>query len=54
MPRTSAGDEPADPALGLDVVTGQARALPAQNAGLSTNLAFGGNNAVVLFRSLLP
>jgi len=50
----TAGDEAADPALGLDVVTEQARALPAQNVGLSTNLAFGGNNAVVLFRSFLP
>jgi len=50
----TAGDEPADPALGLDVVIGEGRALPAQNVGLSTNLAFGGNNAVVLFRSLRP
>jgi 3-oxoacyl-[acyl-carrier-protein] synthase II len=48
----TAGDEPADPSLGLDVVVGEGRALPAQNVGLSTNLAFGGNNAVVLFRSL--
>ncbi|HEX6813187.1 MAG TPA: beta-ketoacyl-[acyl-carrier-protein] synthase family protein [Planctomycetota bacterium] len=48
----TAGDEPADPALCLDVVLQQARALPSQNAGLSTNLAFGGNNAVLLFRSL--
>jgi 3-oxoacyl-[acyl-carrier-protein] synthase II len=47
----TAGDEPIDPALGLDVVTNAPRALPAQNLGLSTNLAFGGNNAVVLLRS---
>jgi 3-oxoacyl-[acyl-carrier-protein] synthase II len=53
VPPTS-GDEPADPALGLDVVVGEGRPLPAQNVGLSTNLAFGGNNAVVLFRSLRP
>lgn len=48
----TAGDEPADTALGLDVVLGEARALPAHNVGLSTNLAFGGNNAAVLLRSL--
>jgi 3-oxoacyl-[acyl-carrier-protein] synthase II len=50
----TAGDEAADPTLALDVVLQQARPLPAQNVGLSTNLAFGGNNAVVLFRSHLP
>ncbi|MBL8730215.1 MAG: beta-ketoacyl-[acyl-carrier-protein] synthase family protein [Planctomycetes bacterium] len=49
-----AGDEPADPELGLDVVLGAPRALPAHNVGLSTNLAFGGNNAVVLLRSQRP
>ena len=48
----TAGDEPIDDALGLDVVTGAPRALPAVNFGLSTNLAFGGNNAVVLLRSV--
>jgi 3-oxoacyl-[acyl-carrier-protein] synthase II len=48
----TAGDEPVDPALGLDVVTGAPRALPPHNLGLSTNLAFGGNNAVVLLRSV--
>lgn len=48
----TAGDEPADAALGLDVVLGAPRPLPAHNVGLSTNLAFGGNNAVVLLRSL--
>lgn len=50
LPAT-AGDDPADPALGLDVVLGAPRPLPAHNVGLSTNLAFGGNNAVVLLRS---
>jgi 3-oxoacyl-[acyl-carrier-protein] synthase II len=47
----TAGDEPADPTLHLDVVLGAARRLPERNLGLSTNLAFGGNNAVVLLRS---
>lgn len=47
----TAGEEPADEGLGLDVVVGAPRALPAANVGLSTNLAFGGNNAVVLLRS---
>jgi 3-oxoacyl-[acyl-carrier-protein] synthase II len=47
----TAGDEPIDASLGLMVVTGAARALPEHNLGLSTNLAFGGNNAVVLLRS---
>jgi 3-oxoacyl-[acyl-carrier-protein] synthase II len=47
----TAGDEPIDGSLGLDVVTGTPRALPATNVGLSTNLAFGGNNAVILLRS---
>ena len=50
----TAGDEPADPALGLEVVIGEARPLPAHNVGLSTNLAFGGNNAVILLRSWQP
>lgn len=50
----TAGDEPIDPALGLDVVLGAPRALPEHNVGLSTNLAFGGNNAVVLLRSWRP
>ncbi len=48
----TAGSEPADPALDLDVVLHEPRALPSHNTGLSTNLAFGGNNAVVLLRSL--
>jgi 3-oxoacyl-[acyl-carrier-protein] synthase II len=48
----TAGQEPIDETLGLDVVTGAPRTLPAVNFGLSTNLAFGGNNAVVLLRSV--
>ncbi|MCB9879727.1 MAG: beta-ketoacyl-[acyl-carrier-protein] synthase family protein [Planctomycetes bacterium] len=48
----TAGEQPADPELGLDVVLHGARALPEHNVGLSTNLAFGGNNAVILLRSL--
>ena len=47
----TAGDAPADPELGLDVVVHEARTLPATNVGLSTNLAFGGNNAVIVLRS---
>lgn len=50
LPAT-AGDEPADAGLGLDVVLGAPRPLPPRNVGLSTNLAFGGNNAVVLLGS---
>lgn len=49
----TAGDEDADPALGLDVVLRAPRALPIHNVGVSTNLAFGGNNAVVVLRSLV-
>lgn len=47
----TAGDEPADPDLGIDVVLREPRPLPAANVGVSTNLAFGGNNAVVVLRS---
>lgn len=50
----TAGCEPIDPALGLDVVLAEPRALPAHNVGLSTNLAFGGNNAVVLLGTYRP
>jgi len=50
----TAGEQPADPALGLDVVLHRPRQLPVHNVGLSTNLAFGGNNAVVLLRSHRP
>lgn len=48
------GAEEADPALQLDVALHTPRPLPEHNTGLSTNLAFGGNNAVVLLRSLRP
>lgn len=50
----TAGDEDADPTLGLDVVLRAPRALPPHNVGVSTNLAFGGNNAVVVLRSVAP
>lgn len=50
----TAGGEAADAGLDLDVVLHTARELPADNVGLSTNLAFGGNNAVVLLRSHRP
>ncbi|MEO6596188.1 MAG: beta-ketoacyl-[acyl-carrier-protein] synthase family protein, partial [Planctomycetota bacterium] len=50
----TAGDEDADTSLDLDVVLHEARELPVHNVGLSTNLAFGGNNAVVLLRSHRP
>ncbi len=50
LPAT-AGDTPSDPELGLDVVLHEARALPTSNVGISTNLAFGGNNAVIVLRS---
>ncbi|MFT5687962.1 MAG: 3-oxoacyl-[acyl-carrier-protein] synthase II [Planctomycetota bacterium] len=38
-----------DPAQPLDLVRGRARALENTNIGLSTNLAFGGANAALLF-----
>jgi len=47
----AAGAEDADPALGLDVVLHAPRSLPGHDVGISTNLAFGGNNAVVVLRS---
>ena len=50
LPAT-AGDAAADPELGLDVVVHEPRALPPANIGISTNLAFGGNNAVIALRS---
>ncbi|MFK7739600.1 MAG: beta-ketoacyl synthase [Planctomycetota bacterium] len=48
----TAGDAEADAELGLDVVLHEPRTLPEHNVGLSTNLAFGGNNAVILLRSV--
>lgn len=47
----TAGDAPPDPELGLNVVVNEAQQLPEHNVGVSTNLAFGGNNAVVVLRS---
>jgi 3-oxoacyl-[acyl-carrier-protein] synthase II len=45
----TAGDEPADPALGVDLVVGSPRPLAGARRALSTNLAFGGaNGACVL------
>jgi 3-oxoacyl-[acyl-carrier-protein] synthase II len=41
----TAGGGAADPALGVDLVVGAPRALPAARRALSTNLAFGGANA---------
>ncbi len=38
-----------DPALGLDLVLGAPRALPAARVALSTSLAFGGANAALVF-----
>ena len=50
LPAT-AGPATADPELGLDVVLRTPRPLPQHNLGISTNLAFGGNNVVVAFAS---
>jgi 3-oxoacyl-[acyl-carrier-protein] synthase II len=44
----AAGDGDVDPALPVDLVRGAPRTLPA-GAGLSTNLAFGGANAALVF-----
>ena len=44
----TAGAEPADPALGVDLVVGAPRPLPPHAVGLSTSLAFGGANAAVV------
>lgn len=42
------GDEAVDPATPVDLVRGEARALPLARAALSLNLAFGGSNAAVV------
>ena len=47
----TAGEAEADPELGIDLVLHEPRALPDNNVGISTNLAFGGNNAVIVLRS---
>lgn len=44
---TPGGGDP-DPGLGVDLVTGEPRALPGARYALSTNLAFGGANAAVV------
>ncbi len=43
------GSDPADPALGVDLVVARPRALPGARHALSTNLAFGGANAAAVF-----
>ena len=43
------GLDASDPAFALDLVRGEARRLSDPRVGLSTNLAFGGANAVALF-----
>ncbi len=43
------GEDSSDPALGVDLVVGSARALPGARHALSTNLAFGGANAAAIF-----
>lgn len=44
----TAGDDPADPTLGVDLVTGSPRPLAAEAAGISLSLAFGGANAAIV------
>jgi len=46
---TPGGGRP-DPALGLDVVLGAPRPVPGHRCALSTNFAFGGANAALVFR----
>lgn len=54
LPHTAGVDE-ADPALRLDVLLGHPRAMdPARPVALSNSLAFGGLNAVLAFRRLIP
>ncbi|MCA8957282.1 MAG: beta-ketoacyl-[acyl-carrier-protein] synthase family protein [Planctomycetes bacterium] len=43
-----------DPALEVDLVRERARALPRQASGLTTNLAFGGANSALVFRTADP
>jgi 3-oxoacyl-[acyl-carrier-protein] synthase II len=50
LPAT-AGEAPPDEELGLNVVVHEPQALAESNVGISTNLAFGGNNAVIVLRS---
>lgn len=46
----TAGTGPLDSELGLDVVIGSVRRLPAARLALSNNLAFGGNNCAIVLR----
>jgi len=50
----TAGDDPADPALAVDLVTGAPRPLAGGRAGLSLSLAFGGANAAVVLLAAPP
>ena len=50
----TAGEGPADPEFGLDLVHGSTRALTRARLALSNNLAFGGNNCTVLLRRPQP
>lgn len=44
----TAGSDPADPELGVELVVGGSRPLPTGAVGVSTSLAFGGANAAVV------
>ncbi len=50
----TAGDGPADPALGLDLVHDAPRRLEGARVALSNNLAFGGNNCALVIRLTAP
>jgi 3-oxoacyl-[acyl-carrier-protein] synthase II len=45
------GEGTTDPALGVDLVTGEARPVPGARFALSTNLAFGGANAAIVLEA---
>lgn len=45
------GEGPVDPKTGIDLVLDAPRVLPEDGVGLCLNLAFGGSNAALLFRS---
>lgn len=46
----TAGDGATDEALGVELVVGEARPIPADAVAVSTSFGFGGANAVVVFR----
>jgi len=50
----TAGDEPVDPDLGVDLVTGDPRPLGDRTCALSTSFAFGGANSALVFRRVTP